>query len=130
MKRILSFFLLSFAFITAVAQIPNGYYNQAAGLAGAPLKTALKNIIENGHQDHGYDGLWNAYNTTDRDYFYENDGTVLDIYSEDHLVLKNVETTPVKETAITVSTLFHRAYLVLLRPWLQMFTSFVPQTEK
>ncbi len=83
MKRILSFFLLSFAFITAVAQIPNGYYNQAAGLAGAPLKTALKNIIENGHQDHGYDGLWNAYNTTDRDYFYENDGTVLDIYSED-----------------------------------------------
>nr|WP_315032927.1 endonuclease [uncultured Chryseobacterium sp.] len=82
MKRILSFILLSFAFINAVAQIPAGYYDAANGLTGAPLKTALKNIIENGHIDHGYDGLWNGYNTTDRDYFYENDGTVLDIYSE------------------------------------------------
>lgn len=82
MKRILSFFLLSFAFISGLAQIPAGYYDNAAGLTGAPLKTALKNIIENGHVDHGYDGLWTAYNTTDRDYFYENDGTVLDIYSE------------------------------------------------
>lgn len=82
MKRLLSFFLLSFAFINAIAQIPAGYYDPANGLTGAPLKTALKNIIENGHVDHGYDGLWTAYLTTDRDYFYENDGTILDIYSE------------------------------------------------
>lgn len=82
MKRILSFFLLSFAIINAWAQIPNGYYDGAAGLNGANLKTALKTIITNGHVDHGYNGLWNAYLTTDRDYFYEQDGTILDMYSE------------------------------------------------
>ncbi len=62
--------------------MPANYYDNATGLSGAALKTALKNIIENGHQDHGYSGLWGAYLTTDRDYFYENDGTILDIYSE------------------------------------------------
>ncbi|MDR6544316.1 endonuclease I [Chryseobacterium rhizosphaerae] len=82
MKRILSFFLLSLVFISALAQPPANYYNAAAGLTGPALKTALKNIIENGHVDHGYGGLWTAYLTTDRDYFYENDGTILDIYSE------------------------------------------------
>ncbi len=82
MKRILSFFLLSVTLISALAQAPAGYYNQAAGLSGAALKTALKNIISNGHVDHGYNGLWTGYATTDRDYFYENDGTILDIYSE------------------------------------------------
>lgn len=82
MKRILFFFSLSFAIIFASAQAPAGYYNSAAGLTLAPLKTALKNIIKQGHQDHGYDGLWTAYATTDRDYFYENDGKILDIYSE------------------------------------------------
>ncbi|GEN74026.1 endonuclease [Chryseobacterium lathyri] len=82
MKRILSFFLLSAVFIFASAQAPAGYYDNAAGYTGAPLKTALKNIIKQGHQDHGYGGLWTAYATTDRDFFYENDGTILDIYSE------------------------------------------------
>lgn len=82
MKRILSFFLLSFAIINAWAQMPADYYNGATGLSGANLKTALKTIITNGHSDHGYDGLWTAYLTTDRDYFYEQDGTVLDMYSE------------------------------------------------
>lgn len=84
MKRILSFFLLSFAFINAMAQAPAGYYNTANGLTGAPLKTALKGIITNGHIDKGYGGLWTAYQTTDRDLNtnFENDGTILDIYSE------------------------------------------------
>lgn len=82
MKQILSFFLLSVTFISALAQAPAGYYNQPAGLTGAALKTALKNIITNGHVDNGYGGLWTGYATTDRDYFYENDGTILDIYSE------------------------------------------------
>ncbi len=82
MKQILSFFLLSFAIIFASAQAPAGYYDNAAGLTGAQLKTALKTIISQGHQDHGYNGLWTGYATTDRDYFYENDGTILDIYSE------------------------------------------------
>ncbi|WP_347219805.1 endonuclease [Chryseobacterium sp.] len=84
MKRILSFFLLSFAFVNAFAQAPAGYYNAANGLTGASLKTALKAIITSGHQDKGYGGLWIAYQTTDRDLNtnFENDGTILDIYSE------------------------------------------------
>jgi len=51
-------------------------------LSGASLKTALSNIITNGHQDKGYNGLWTAYKTTDIDKNYENDGSILDIYSE------------------------------------------------
>lgn len=82
MKHTLLSFLMSLAFIGAFAQIPAGYYNGTAGLSGAPLKTKLKQIITNGHVDHGYNGLWTGYQTTDRDYFYENDATVLDIYSE------------------------------------------------
>lgn len=66
----------------ANAQAPAGYYNSANGLSGATLKTALSNIITNGHQDKGYSGLWTAYKTTDIDKNYENDGSILDIYSE------------------------------------------------
>ncbi|MGE6395821.1 endonuclease [Chryseobacterium scophthalmum] len=81
MRRILHSFLLTLITISALAQVPAGYYNNATG-TGATLKTQLKNIISNGHQDHGYNGLWTGYQTTDRDYYYENDGTILDIYSE------------------------------------------------
>ncbi|WP_261509798.1 endonuclease [Chryseobacterium paludis] len=82
MKRILFSFLLVFACINAFAQIPAGYYDGTAGLTGATLKSKLKEIITNGHEDHGYGGLWTGYQTTDRDQFYEGDGTILDIYSE------------------------------------------------
>jgi endonuclease I/chitodextrinase len=82
MKRTLLSFLMSFAFISAFAQIPAGYYDGTSGLTGAPLKTKLKQIITNGHVDHGYNGLWTGYQTTDIDKFYENDNSVLDIYSE------------------------------------------------
>jgi endonuclease I/chitodextrinase len=86
MKRTLLSFLMSFAFISAFAQIPAGYYDGTAGLTGAALKTQLKQIITNGHVDHGYNGLWTGYQTTDRDNIamsgYENDNTILDIYSE------------------------------------------------
>ena len=62
------------------AQIPAGYYNTATG-TGYTLKTQLYNIIK-GQTDLGYGGLWLTYQTSDRDYFYENDGTILDMYSE------------------------------------------------
>jgi len=81
MKRILYSLLLNLLFVNAFAQIPAGYYNNATG-TGATLKSQLKTIITNGHVDNGYGGLWIAYQTTDRDYYYENDGSVLDIYSE------------------------------------------------
>lgn len=79
MKKIILFSL--FAGL-AHAQAPAGYYNSANGLSGAALKTALSSIITNGHQDKGYNGLWTAYKTTDIDKDYENDGSILDMYSE------------------------------------------------
>ncbi len=64
------------------SQVPANYYDSANGLTGYPLKTALKNIISNGHVDRGYGALYTAYQTTDTDNYYENDGTVLDMYTE------------------------------------------------
>ena len=73
-----------FLFILSVTngQAPAGYYDSAQGLTGYQLKTALKSIITNGHNAHSYNDLYNAYETTDTDHYYENDGTVLDMYSE------------------------------------------------
>ena len=77
-------FTIFFLFYLSVTygQIPSGYYDSAQGLTGYQLKTALKNIITNGHNSHSYSDLYNAYETTDTDNYYENDGTVLDMYSE------------------------------------------------
>ena len=79
MKLKLLFTLLLFSLISH-AQIPAGYYSTANG-TGYTLKTQLYNIIK-GHTDNGYAGLYTTYQTSDRDYYYENDGTVLDMYSE------------------------------------------------
>lgn len=68
--------------MSANAQIPAGYYNGTSGLTGYNLKTKLSQIISNGALDNGYSGLWTAYQTTDRDYYYENNGKILDMYSE------------------------------------------------
>lgn len=58
------------------SQIPSGYYNPANGLSGAALKTALYNVINN-HTVISYDGLWNAFVTTDDN----SSGHVWDMYS-------------------------------------------------
>lgn len=81
MKKKLLSILIIFSSFLGFSQIPNGYYNSATG-SGYTLKTQLKNIIKNGHSDQGYDALYNAYQTSDNDSFYENDNTVLDMYSE------------------------------------------------
>lgn len=85
MKKISSLLLVLFSLI-AFAQMPApnypaNYYSTATG-TGATLKTQLSAIISAGHQDKGYDGLYNGYPTTDTDNFFEKDGSVLDIYSE------------------------------------------------
>ena len=79
MKQKLLILALLFS-VFSFAQIPSGYYNTATG-TGYTLKTQLYNIIK-GHTDNGYAGLYTTYQTSDVDNFYENDGTVLDMYSE------------------------------------------------
>lgn len=64
----------------SVNAIPNGYYNTATG-TGYTLKTQLFNII-NDHTDRGYGGLYTTYLTSDVDNYYENNGTMLDMYTE------------------------------------------------
>ena len=89
MKKIYSLLLLLSATLGfAQTGIPPGYYSTATG-TGYTLKTQLYNIIKN-HIDNGYgsgssstnNGLWSAYGTTDRDRYYENDNSILDMYSE------------------------------------------------
>lgn len=91
--KVFTLLCLSVVCFSAFSQAPEGYYNSTEGLSGFQLKTALKTIIDdvddgNGfpyHQDQGYGALYNAYaseNSGDTDDYYENDGTVLDMYSE------------------------------------------------
>lgn len=79
MKTKINILLLLLSFYS-FAQVPAGYYTTATG-TGYTLKTQLYNIIKD-HTDNGYSGLYTTYQTSDRDYYYENDGTVLDMYSE------------------------------------------------
>ncbi len=58
-----------------------GYYSDANGLTGFTLKTALYNIIKN-HSAQSYTALWSFYSANERDQYYENDSSILDIYSE------------------------------------------------
>jgi len=55
------------------------YYSSANGLTG--LKTALHEIIK-GHAVQGYGALWGFYAANSLDVYYENDGSIIDIYSE------------------------------------------------
>lgn len=81
MKRILSFCLVSLFSINAIAQAPANYYDGTAGLTGYALKTKLHQIIKVS-SDLGYSALWVTYATSDVDHYYENNGTLLDMYSE------------------------------------------------
>jgi endonuclease I len=88
MKYFYALIFILFSF-TISAQ-PTGYYNSALG-SGYTLKTQLKRIIDdvdNGLAieyisiDNGYSGLYDIYESSDRDIYFENNGTVLDMYSE------------------------------------------------
>ena len=82
MKSILTFTTL-FLFVNGLlAQVPAGYYNSASGLSGSALKDELHDIISANHVPLSYTGLWTAYSTTDRDLYYENDNTIMDMYTE------------------------------------------------
>ena len=68
-----------------VAQIPNGYYNNATGKTGDELKTALHNIIK-GHHVVSYGGLLDAFAYTD----CKPNGKIWDIYSNYEYSLSSV----------------------------------------
>jgi len=79
MKRIFTLFTVLTS-LGALAQIPAGYYNSATG-TGYTLKTQLHNIID-GHTDKGYGGLYTTFALSDKDFYFENNGSILDMYSE------------------------------------------------
>jgi endonuclease I len=92
-----NFFLLFLLSVTfSFAQIPTGYYNAATG-TGYTLKTNLRNIIANNTNSlttANYGGLWVLYTSTAfRDNYYENNGSLLDIYSENPIGTDSYEYT-------------------------------------
>ena len=74
-QRVYLFLALVSGHFLSVAQ-PAGYYDDANGLTGETLKTALHNIIDD-HTVKSYDYLWTAFQTTDDDA----QGDVWDMYS-------------------------------------------------
>lgn len=79
MKKIL---LITILPITLLAQIPTGYYNGTEGLSGYALKSKLHEIISKQIFSYSYSQVGGLYASTDLDKYYENDNTILDIYSE------------------------------------------------
>jgi endonuclease I len=57
------------------------YYDNITSQGGYALKTELHNLI-NGHSSQGYSALWTFYENHSLDVYFENDGSILDIYSE------------------------------------------------
>ncbi|MFK5947508.1 MAG: endonuclease, partial [Methylococcales bacterium] len=57
------------------------YYDTITTQTGYTLKTALHNLINN-QTPQGYGALWTFYEAHSLDTYYENDGSILDIYSE------------------------------------------------
>lgn len=100
MKKNYTILTLLFA-VFSIAQIPTGYYNSATG-NGYTLKTQLKKIIDNQNDgltpeylstDPGYSGLYITYTTSDIDLYFENNGTMLDMYTENPTGPDNCEYT-------------------------------------
>lgn len=80
MKQIVFVLYVLFS-VGSFAQVPSNYYNSATG-TGYVLKTQLYNIIKD-HDSQSYSSLWTLYNDNAyKDFYYENDGTLLDVYSE------------------------------------------------
>jgi endonuclease I len=72
------------------------YYKNAEGKEGFALKTALYDIIK-GHTAKTYGDLWTfmAANSLDKYSKYENDGSILDMYSENPSASDSYNYTPV-----------------------------------
>ncbi len=76
-KLLLVFYSLFISIAFSIAQAPAGYYDEADGLSGEQLKTALRNIIDN-HTVLSYSEIWTAFLDTDA----KPNGKVWDMYSD------------------------------------------------
>ena len=84
MKNLPILFCAFFLSIQSFANCHNrSYYSSVAKKTGYDLKWELTKIISHGHKNNSYGSLYHAYSMGDSDTTYDNDGTVLDIYSED-----------------------------------------------
>lgn len=59
------------------------YYQPLKGKFGYELKTEIKNVLASTHRDRGYKALFHVYFESDIDNSYDQDGTIVDMYSED-----------------------------------------------
>jgi endonuclease I len=70
MRFLVSFLIASISFSLCFGQVPDGYYDSAAGLEGNELKTALYTIIK-GHTEYPYTDsgtdTWDILKETDKD---------------------------------------------------------------
>lgn len=104
MKQFYTALFLFFS-ITLVAQIPSGYYTSATG-TGYTLKTQLKQIIDANtdgltpeylHTPQSYNSMDPFIASNDLDLYYENDTTILDVYSENPVGTDPYNYTPVTD---------------------------------
>ena len=85
MHKILPSILLVLSSITAQAQVPDHYYDAAAGKSCGPLKSALKKIITSGSVAKSYDALYDQYKKSDvkpREVGSGSANVIWDIYSD------------------------------------------------
>ncbi len=94
-KHLLLYLLLP---LISFAQIPTGYYNGTSGLSGYALKSKLHEIVSQKHYAYNYSNVTGFYATTDIDNYYENDGSILDIYSENPTGADSYNYTPTQIT--------------------------------
>jgi endonuclease I len=79
------------------------YYDVITTQTGFSLKTALHNLINN-HTAQGYSALWTFYQTNSLDNYYDKDGSILDIYSENPYGTDNYNYTKVNDQCGTYSS--------------------------
>lgn len=82
---------------TFIAEVDLGnYYDSALNLTGYELKTELFNII-NDHNQQSYGDLWDFMSAHALDIYYENDDTIIDMYSENPTGTDSYNFTPVTD---------------------------------
>lgn len=97
MKKSVTFIAVSFFAVKSLAQIPSGYYNNAANKSCATLKTSLKTIITNGNTPQSYTALWSQYQISDvkpREVGSGSTNVIWDIYSDNPTGTDNYNFTP------------------------------------